>query len=133
VKRVLTVYFLVPYLLLLGFVFYYFFRNLLHVAMHEVVILLASQLLFQAMFLVSPRLPFSSPRGVGERVTLTTFLLILGPVLLLVVLVIFARYFYSGLVAYAAGVAFLVLLSLLVERILRARVSKKVGSMEFAG
>jgi len=133
VKRVLTAYFLVPYLLLLGFVFYYFFRSFLHVVMHEVVILLASQVLFQGMFFISPRLPFSSPRGVGERVTLATFLVILGPVMLLVMLVIFSRYFYTGPVPYATGVVLLLLLAMLVERLLRIRVAKKVGGLEFTG
>jgi len=133
VKRVLTVYFLVPYLILLGFVFYYFFRNILHVVMHELVILIASQVLFQAMFLISPRLPFSSPRGVGERVTLATFLVLLGPVILLIMLMIFSRYFYTGLIQYATGVVLLLLIAMLVERILRFRISKRVGKMEFAG
>ena len=35
VKRVLVVYFLVPYLFLLGFVFYYFFRNIQHVLLED--------------------------------------------------------------------------------------------------
>jgi len=133
VKRVLTVYFLVPYLFLLGFVFYYFFRNLLHVVMHEVVILIASQILFQAMFLISPRLPFSSPRGVGERATLTTFLVLLGPVILLITLILFSRYFYSGIIAYATGVVLLLLIAMLVEKIVRLRISRTVSRLEFAG
>ena len=133
VKRVLTVYFLVPYLLLLGFVFYYFFRNLMHVVMHEVVILIASQVLFQAMFFISPRLPFSSPRGVGERMTLATLLMILGPALLLVTLFLFSRFFYTGIIPYATGVVLLILIAILTEKIVRFRISRKVGELEFSG
>jgi hypothetical protein len=133
VKRVLTVYFLIPYLFLLGFVFYYFFRNPLHVVMHEVVILLASQLLLQIAFLISPRLPFSAPRGVGERMGLTTFVVVLGPLLLLAMLAFFSRFFYINAVSYLVGTSALGLLVAIVERLLRLRVSRKVGGLEFAG
>jgi hypothetical protein len=133
VKRVLTVYFLVPYLMLLGFVFYYFFQNPLHVVMHEVVVLLSSQLLLQIAFLISPRLPFSTPRGVGERIGLTTFIVVIGPLLLLAMLTFFSRYFYINVLSYVVGTSALALLVAIVERLLRIRVSKKVGALEFAG
>jgi ABC-2 type transport system permease protein len=133
VKRVLTVYFLIPYLFLLSFVFYYFFRDVLHVLMHEVVILLASQLLLQLAFLISPRLPFSTPRGVGERIGLTTFIVLLGPILLLAMLAFFSRYFYINAVSYVVGTSALGILVVIMERLLRHRVSRKVGGLEFAG
>ncbi len=133
VKRVLTAYFLIPYLFLLGFVFYYFFRNPLHVVMHEVVILLASQLLLQIAFFISPRLPFSAPRGMGERVGLTTFIMLLGPVLLLVMLAFFSRFFYTNALSYIVGTSALGILVMIVERLLRLRVLRKVGGLEFAG
>ena len=133
VKRILTVYFLIPYLFLLGFVFYYFFRNPLHVLMHEVVILLASQLLLQIAFLIAPRLPFSAPRGVGERISLTTFIMILGPLLLLAMLAFFSRFFYVNLASYLMGTSALAFIVVLLERILRLRVSRKVGELEFTG
>lgn len=133
VKRILTVYFLVPYLFLLGFVFYYFFRNPVHVLMHEVVILLSSQLLLQIAFLIAPRLPFSAPRGVGERISLTTFMMILGPLFLLAMLAFFSRFFYINLASYLLGTSALAFIVVLVERILRLRVSRKVGGLEFTG
>ncbi len=133
VKRVLTVYFLVPYLLLLGFVFYYFFRNALHVVMHEVVVFLASQLLLQIAFLISPRLPFSAPRGVGERIGLTTFIVVIGPLVLLAMLTFFSRYFYTSALSYVVGATALGALVAIMERLLRIRVSRKVGELEFAG
>jgi hypothetical protein len=133
VKRVLTVYFLMPYLFLLGFVFFYFFRDVVHVLMHELVILLASQILLQIAFLISPRLPFSTPRGVGEKIGLTTFIVLLGPLLFLAVLAFFSRYFYISAVSYVVGTSALAILVVIVERLLRFRVSRKVGGLEFAG
>ena len=133
VKRVLTIYFLIPYLFLLGFVFYYFFRNPLHVLMHEVVILLASQLLLQIAFYISPRLPFSAPRSVGERIGLTTFIMVAGPILLLAMLAIFSRFFYTSAMSYLVGTSALGLVVAIVERLLRLRVSRRVGGLEFAG
>ena len=113
--------------------FYFFFRNILHVVMHEVVILLASQLLFQLAFLISPRLPFSAPRGVGEKIGLTTFVVVLGPLLLLAMLAFFSRFFYINAVSYAVGTSALGILVAIVEQLLRFRVSRKVGGLEFAG
>ena len=133
VKRVLTVYFLIPYLFLLGFVFYYFFRNPLHVVMHELVILLASQLLLQISFSISPRLPFSAPRGLGERIGITTIIMLLGPVLLLAMLALFSQFLYTNVVSYLVGTAALGILVAIAERLLRLRVSRKVGGLEFAG
>ena len=133
VKRVLTIYFLIPYLFLLGFVFYYFFRNLLHVLMHELVILLASQLLLQIAFFISPRLPFSAPRGLGERIGLTTLIMVAGPLLLLGMLAFFSRFFFTNAGSYLVGASALGILVAIVERLLRRRVSRKVGGLEFAG
>jgi hypothetical protein len=133
VKKILVVYFLIPYLFLLGFVFYYFFRNIMHVLMHEVVILLASQLLLQIAFFIAPRLPFSAPRGVGEKIGLTTFVVFLGPVLLLAMLAFFSRYFYINTLLYIVGTSALGVLVAIVERLLVFRVSRKVGGLEFVG
>lgn len=133
VKRVLTVYFLIPYLLLLGFVFYYFFRNVVHVLMHEVVILLASQLLLQIAFFISPRLPFSAPRGVGEKIGLTTFFVVIGPLLLLAMLAFFSRFFYINALSYCVGTSALAFLVVILEKLLRLRVARKVGGLEFVG
>ena len=133
VKKILVVYLLIPYLFLLGFVFYFFFRNIMHVLMHEVVILLASQLLLQIAFFIAPRLPFSAPRGVGEKIGLTTFVVFLGPVLLLAMLAFFSRYFYINTLLYIVGTSALGVLVAIVERLLVFRVSRKVGGLEFVG
>ena len=63
----LSSYFLVPSLFLLGFVFYYFFRNIQHVPDARGRYSPRSQALLQIAFFIAPRLPFSAPRGVGEK------------------------------------------------------------------
>jgi hypothetical protein len=105
----------------------------MHVLMHEVVILLASQLLLQIAFFIAPRLPFSAPRGVGEKIGLTTFVVFLGPVLLLAMLAFFSRYFYINTLLYIVGTSALGVLVAIVERLLVFRVSRKVGGLEFVG
>lgn len=133
VKRVLTAYFLLPYLFLLGFVFYYFFQNLLHVVMHETVLILASQIQLQIMFMIGARLPFSHPRGIGEKTGFMAFILLLGPVLLFLVILAFAAFLYSSALSYLLGTVVLAALVVLFERLLRKRVERKVGRLEFAG
>jgi low temperature requirement protein LtrA len=101
--------------------------------MHELVILLVSQLLLQIAFFISPRLPFSAPRGLGERIGLTTLIMVAGPLLLLAMLAFFSRFFYTNAVSYLVGTSALGILVAIVERLLRLRVSRKVGGLEFAG
>jgi hypothetical protein len=133
VKRVLTAYFLLPYLFALGFVFYYFFQNLLHVVMHEMVLILASQIQLQLMFMIGARLPFSHPRGIGEKTGFMAFILLLGPILLFLVILAFATFLYSNGWYYLLGTLILLGLVVILEKILRSRVERKVGRLEFAG
>jgi hypothetical protein len=133
VRRVLTFYFLVPYLMLLGCIFSFGFSSFLHVLMHLLVLFLASQIPLQFMFLIAPQLPFSMPRGVGDRISLMTFVMVLGPIIMLVLLFLFSRYVYGSATSYIAGTAFLAALVYLLERLLGIRVARKVGRLEFVG
>jgi len=58
---------------------------------------------------------------------------LLGPVLLFLVILIFATFLYSNALSYLLGTAALMALVILFERLLRNRVERKVGKLEFAG
>jgi hypothetical protein len=53
--------------------------------------------------------------------------------LLLGMLAFFSRFFYTNAVSYLVGASALGILVAIVERLLRLRVSRKVGGLEFAG
>jgi hypothetical protein len=59
--------------------------------------------------------------------------MVAGPLLLLGMLAFFSRFFYTNAVSYLVGASALGILVAIVERLLRRRVSRKVGGLEFAG
>ena len=61
-KNFLMIYFVLPFLLLLAIVFYYFFDNLLHVLLHILVLGILAHMFLQFAFLYAPDLPFSRPQ-----------------------------------------------------------------------
>jgi len=48
-------------------------------------------------------------------------------------LTFFSRFFYINAISYVAGTTSLVILVAIVERLLRQRVVRKVGGLEFVG
>jgi hypothetical protein len=59
--------------------------------------------------------------------------MILGPVLLIGLLLGFSFFVYQNTVVYVASVAAMGLLTLLMERLLVLRVSRKLARLEFRG
>jgi len=133
VKNILFWFFVVPYLCILGLVFLYYFRNIVHVLMHMLVLLLFSYAFLQVYLLVNPQMPFSVPRQLGERVTLLGTVMILGPVLLIGLLLGFSFFVYQNTVVYVVSVVAMALLTLLMERLLVLRISRKLARLEFRG
>jgi drug/metabolite transporter (DMT)-like permease len=59
--------------------------------------------------------------------------MVAGPLLLLAMLAFFSRFFYTNAVSYLVGTSFLGVLVAIVGWLLRLRVSRKVGGLEFVG
>ncbi|RPH35440.1 hypothetical protein EHM92_06160 [bacterium] len=131
VRRVITVLFVLPYLGLLALIFLYFFRHPGHVLLHMVVLYLASDLFLQILFLVTPKLPFSSPRVVGERISSVTVVMILGPLFFLGTMGLFTFFLYPSLWSYAAGTAVMVMVNLLLRSLLNKRAMKAGERLDF--
>ncbi len=66
-RNYVMAYFVVPYLLVMTGVFSWLFHNVLHAAVHMLVLGLVTLLFFEAMIAVQPVLPFSKPPRRGER------------------------------------------------------------------
>jgi hypothetical protein len=133
VKKILFWFFVVPYLTVLGFVFLYYFGNVVHVLMHMIVLFLFSYSFLQVFLLVKPQMPFSVPRQLGERATILGTVMILGPIVLIGLLLGFSFFVYKNTLVYVFVVLLLVLLSLLLEKFLVTRISRKLARLEFRG
>lgn len=133
VKNILFWFFVVPYLCLLGLVFLYHFQNIIHVLMHMLILFLFSYAFLQIYLLVDPQMPFSVPRQLGERVTMMGTVMLLGPILLIGLLLGFSFFVYRNTVVYIASVVAIGLLTMLLERLLVLRISRKLARLEFRG
>jgi hypothetical protein len=133
VKKILFWFFVVPYLSVLALVFLYYFRNILHVLMHLVVLLFFSYSFLQVFLLVNPQMPFSVPRQLGERATMLGTVMILGPIVLVGLLLGFSFFVYQNTAVYIVVVALLVVLTMLLEKFLVMRISRKLSRLEFRG
>ena len=122
----------VPALLaLLALVFLYFFRHPGHVVLHMIVLTLAADIFLQVLSMVSPGLPFSSPRTVGARVASVSAAMIAGPIFILGFMALFTYFLYPSALLYTAGVAALLGLDLLLRSLLRRRVTAVGDRLEF--
>lgn len=133
VKKILFWSFIVPYLGILALVFLYSFHNLLHVVMHMVVLVLLSYGFLQVFLLINPQMPFSVPRQIGERATLLGTVMVLGPIVLAGLLLGFSYFVYRNPIAYGAAVALIVIITVLLEKSLVRRISRKLSRLEFRG
>ncbi len=133
VKKILFWFFVVPYLGVLGLVFLYYFQNVLHVLMHLLVLLLFSYSFLQVYLLVNPQMPFSVPRQLGERASMLGAVMVLGPVVLIGLLLGFSFFVYKNTGVYVLVVTLLGLFTLLLEKLLVRRISRKLARLEFRG
>ncbi|MCX6132926.1 MAG: hypothetical protein NTU47_03840 [Ignavibacteriales bacterium] len=133
VKKILFWFFVVPYLSILGLVFLYYFGNIVHVMMHMLVLFLFSYSFLQVFLLVKPQMPFSVPRQLGERASILGTVMFLGPVVLVGLLLGFSFFVYQNTVVYIAVVSLLIFLTMLLEKFLVLRITRKLSRLEFRG
>jgi ABC-2 type transport system permease protein len=131
-KNILVVTFLLPYLVLVGLVLAYFSTNVLHVAVHLLVITLVSHLVLQIVTFVEPELPFAKPMVKGSASS-RVFGIIVLVVIVASLLPRLAPLVYRSPALTAAGISGLVLLSLLVDRFTRLRIEAQTAGLEFEG
>jgi hypothetical protein len=131
VRRVITVLFVLPYLGLLTLIFFYFFRHPGHVLQHMIVLYLASNLFLQVLFIITPQLPFSRPRVVGERVAAITVTMIAGPIFFLATMGLFTYFLYPSFWLYAAGTSVMIAINMLLRSLLSKRAMKAGEELEY--
>ncbi len=132
-KNFLMIYFVLPFLFILGCVFFYYFRDLLHALLHILAMGLLSHLFLQFAFLYAPDLPFSRPNVRGSRSRNLALFLVLVPFLLYFVLPLVFRYVYTHTTSYLTFVATILVVSVVLESLIKVRVSVHMRKFEFPG
>jgi hypothetical protein len=130
-KNFIFVYFVLPYLVFIGAVFLYFFRNPWHVLLHLSVLALISHFFLQIAVFFNPALPFSLPARKGQRSSSFIVTIFFGPILAIGMLYIFSRWVYPNAILLFALLAGMAVASWLCERALQARVRRHTLSIEY--
>lgn len=132
-KNFVVMYFLVPYLLLIGILFCYFYRALWHAGVQLLVLALVAHLVLQIAVFVSPEVPFSRPVKKGERSARMILIMMIMPILTLGFLsAVFLLVYPSRLLTGGLLVA-LVAATFLMERLLRVRIERRLGALQYQG
>jgi hypothetical protein len=131
-KDILVVMFLLPYLAVVGALLAYFTTNVLHLAVHLLVITLTSHLVLQVVTFVEPELPFSKPivKGATSSKLFVVMFIVMTAGTLLPHL---APYVYRSTAATALGIAVLVFISWLLDRFTKLRIEAQTAGLEFQG
>jgi len=132
-KNFLMIYFVLPFLLILGLIFYHYFENLLHALLHVLVLGLLSHLFLQFAFLFSPDLPFSRPNVKGRRSRNMALLLIVVPFILYLILPFIFKVVYPSTASFLTFTITILTISLILESLIKVRVSYYMKSFEFTG
>ena len=131
-KNVVVAFFLAPYLLFIGAIYLYFAHNVLHVLVHIALLGLISHLVLQAYVLLDPELPFSRPMQVGRRSgALVMVMLVMG--LISGLLQAFSPTLYGSVEATTIAFGVLLVATIVLDLLTRARVERQARSLEFEG
>jgi ABC-2 type transport system permease protein len=131
-KNILVVTFLLPYLTIVGILLAYFATNIAHLIVHLLVMVLVSHLVLQLVTFVEPELPFSRPLAKGSSSS-RVFVIMIFAVAAGTSLPHLAPLVYRSTAATAAGIATLVLISVMIDRFTRLRVEAQASRLEFEG
>ncbi len=129
-RRFILVFFILPYLLLLGAAYAVMTRALLHTVMHFLVIALLVVIETDLQLLFFPEMPFSRTRAAGQRsagmlIRMLAGVVLLIPIYLLVLLV------YPSPVGYWCALAGLAAVLVTVRVLGRRHASRRLAHAEF--
>jgi ABC-2 type transport system permease protein len=132
-KNFVVMYFLVPYLLLIGVLFAYFYTALWHAVVQLLVLALIAHLVLQIAVFFSPEVPFSRPVKKGERSARMILIMMIMPVLTLGFLSGVFLLVYPSRLLTGGLLVFLALLTLTMERLLARRIQRRLGALQYQG
>lgn len=131
-KNVVTVLFLLPYLVLVTALVMYVTGSIVHVAIHMMLVFLLSHFALQLFTLMRPELPFSRPLAKGQTPA-GFFGFMMGSMMFAFVLQGFSAVLYSSLTATIAAFSSVIAASVLIDRLTQRRVARDMADVEFGG
>ena len=131
-KDILVVMFLLPYLAVVGGLLAWFTTNILHLAVHLLVIALTSHLVLQIVTFVEPELPFSKPLVKGSASS-KLFVVMFVVMTTATVLPFVAPFVYQSAVATVMFIGMLAIVSVAIDRVTQLRVKAQTAGLEFQG
>ena len=132
-KNFLLAGFLLPYLAMVGVLMAFFFTSLLHVLVHLAVLALVGNIALLVAIRLLPHLPFSRPIQKGEQSTRYFLLFIATSLVAGALFPVLTIWVYRTPLRTGLAVAALAGISWVLERMLRARLDRLTGELEFAG
>jgi len=132
-KNFVVVYFLLPYLLLIGILFCYFYAALWHAGVQLLVLALVAHIVLQIAVFVSPEVPFSRPVKKGERSARMILIMMIMPIVSLGLLSGIFLLVYPSRLLTAVLLVVLVVLTFLMERLLTVRIKRRLGALQYQG
>jgi hypothetical protein len=130
-KNFVMAYFVFPYLVFIGIVFLYFFRNVAHVLLLLSVLALLSHFFLQMTVFFQPMLPFSQPPRKGQRSGNIMIALMFGPLAAMGLLYVFSVWIYRDLPLLLAVLAGMAVGAWLFEKALKLRIQNRTRSLEY--
>ncbi|MCX6831763.1 MAG: hypothetical protein NT028_06440, partial [candidate division Zixibacteria bacterium] len=128
-NRFAIMFFCIPYLVFMCALMAYFFGNVLHAVLHDIVLLLLLLALVNLIALISPRLPFSVPIKSGQRTGAMIVSMLVPMSAVMITMSILARTGYGGAIGYSSVVIGLLLIvvamSALQKRVIPRRLAKQ--------
>lgn len=132
-KNFLMIYFVLPFLFILGVIFYHYFQNLLHVLLHILVLGLLAHFFLQLAFLYSPDLPFSRPNVKGSRTRNMAIFIVIIPFIIYLFLPLIFKFVYSNPASFLTFAITILTVSLVLESLIQVRVKLYMKHFEFPG
>jgi hypothetical protein len=130
-KDFVFAYFAVPYLVFLGALFLYFWRNPWHVVLHLGMLLLLAHLFLQTVVLLNPVLPFSMPPRKAQRSASLIVIMIFFPIAAIGLLTVLPSLVYPNPLLLAGTMTGFAALSCLLETLLKKRVQTLIEATEY--
>lgn len=131
-RDILAVYFLLPYLALVGVTLAFFVDDPLWLLAYLAIAGLASNLMLLIATLLNPELPFSRPHEKMQETSRVIVVMVLAGVVGLVLMRLVDR-LYGSPIALVTVLTTLIAASVLVGRLTRTRIERQAARLEFLG
>ncbi len=131
VKKVMILFFVVPFSLFLCAVFLYYFHNIVHALLHTFFLVLLTILVLSVYFMFQADVPFSKERTAGQTSASMIGMLLLASVISILPIILLSFLGYGGYGWYTFFVVCLIGINLFLTNRQRRSFAKRIRTWEF--